>query len=137
MKKQVTAKQAVRPYYGRTLNQITYNGATGETNTLPDLAIPDQVPKLQDLIRRANQGIPQNGSPRNGVFNAQTLDLDKMDELDIVQYRIDLAEQALELKQKQHEAAKAQEQLELRERLLKEVAENANVQPEPEIPVQP
>lgn len=80
-----------------------------ETPTGISATVPNMVPDLRTLIRRNYNGqlVPvMNGQYSNEDFPA----LDRMDKTELAQFRMDLADEMVELKEKLHASAKEAEE---------------------------
>lgn len=89
-----------------------YQPAVGEINNSPSMTIPDMVPDIRTLIRRKAAGMsvpifPAHYSPEDYP------DFNKMDTVELIQYRTDLAEQMKDLEFELHSASKVLEQIQL------------------------
>lgn len=76
-----------------------------ETPTGISMTVPNMVPDLRTLIRRNHNGqlVP---IMQGGYSSDDFPELDRMDKTELAQYRIDLADEMVDLKKKLHASAK-------------------------------
>lgn len=95
-------------------NPLDHAPMVGESQTVPNM-----VPDIRTLIRRHQNG--QLVPVMAGGYSSEDFpELDRMDRTELAQFRMDLADEMVELKQKLHASAK---ELEEREKPISKVEE--------------